>query len=213
MTVTTPIPASLNGTNSPVHPRVVGIDTSLTATGIASSLGWCHLVGYSDWCQLAGINPKKQTITKLPHSQRIQVLSWLAGEIALQVGTPDLAVIETPAYAQSGGGAHERGWLWWDVYRRLANRDVPIALMTPQQRMLYATGRGSSRGSNGKGGVIDAVARRWPAFETGGNDNLADAVTLMAAGIDALGHPLAPMPQVNRAALDAIAWPKIGGAP
>lgn len=209
MTVTTPIQARHDNTDSPERPRVVGIDTSLTATGIASSLGWCRLVGYSDWCQLAGINPKKQTITKLPHSQRIQALSWLAKEIAFEVGAPDMAVIETPAYAQSGGGAHERGFLWWAIYQHLANRDVPIALMTPQQRMLYATGKGSG----GKGGVIDAVARRWPAFETSGNDNLADAVTLAAAGIDALGHPLGAMPAVNRAALDKVEWPQIGGTP
>lgn len=208
MTVTTPIQAYRGDTSSPNRLRVVGIDTSLTATGIASSLGWCRLVGYNDWCQSAGINPKKQTVTKLPHSQRIQALSWLAKEIVFEVGAPDMAVIETPAYAQSGGGAHERGFLWWDIYRRLANRDVPIALMTPNQRMLYATGKGSG----GKGGVIDAVARRWPTFETGGNDNLADAVTLMAAGTDALGYPLAAMPQANRAALNAIAWPEIGGS-
>lgn len=184
---------------APARPTVIGIDTSLTATGVASSLGWCDLVGYTD---------KKNPITKLPHPARIAALTALATDIAALVGTPDLAVIETPAYTQSGGGAHERGWLWWDIYRRLSNRDVPVALMTPNQRMLYATGKGSG----GKGGVIDAVARRWPTFETGGNDNLADAVTLMAAGIDALGHPLAAMPQANRAALDAVAWPQVGGA-
>ena len=119
-----------------------------------------------------------------------------------------MAVIETPAYAQSGGGAHERGWLWWEVYQRLTSREVPIALVTPQQRMLYATGKGAG----GKGGVIDAVARRWPAFTTNGNDNLADAVALMAAGMNALGHPLAEMPKANRAALDAVKWPQIAGA-
>lgn len=184
---------------APATPTVIGIDTSLTATGVASSLGWCDLVGYTD---------KKNPITKLPHPARIAALTALATDVATLVGTPDLAVIETPAYTQSGGGAHERGWLWWDVYRRLTGRGVPIALMTPNQRMLYATGKGSG----GKGGVIDAVARRWPAYETGGNNNLADAVTLMAAGVDALGHPLAAMPTANRAALNAIAWPRIGGA-
>jgi len=181
-----------------MKPTVVGIDSSLTATGIASSNGWCELAGYTD---------KKRPITKLPHVERISALTRLAGEILAFVGHPDMAVIETPAYVQTGGGTHERGWLWWELYRRLTARDVPVALVTPQQRMLYATGKGSG----GKGGVIDAVARRWPTFETGGNDNLADAVTLMAAGMDALGHPLTDMPKVNRAALNAVKWPQIGG--
>lgn len=179
-------------------PTVVGLDTSLTATGIASSHGWCELAGYTD---------KKRPITKLPHAERVNALVRLAGEVLDLVGHPDMVVIETPAYAQSGGGAHERGWLWWELYRRLASREVPVALVTPQQRMLYATGKGSG----GKGGVIDAVARRWPAFTTNGNDNLADAVALMAAGMDALGHALVPMPAANRAALNAVAWPQLGG--
>lgn len=197
--ILTPVSTLFDNTEqAPATPTVIGIDTSLTATGVASSLGWCDLVGYTD---------KKNPITKLPHPARIAALTALATDVCSLVGTPDLAVIETPAYTRSGGGAHERGWLWWDIYRRLTSRDVPIALMTPNQRMLYATGKGSG----GKGGVIDAVARRWPAFETGGNDNLADAVTLMAAGIDALGHPLAAMPAANRAALNAIAWPQVGG--
>jgi crossover junction endodeoxyribonuclease RuvC len=180
-------------------PVVCGIDTSITATGIASSAGWCIVRGYTN---------REFPFTKLAHRDRIRVLTGLAAEICEQAGTPDLAVIETPAYAKVGGASHERGWLWWDIYRRLTAAGVPIALMTPNQRMLYATGKGSGN----KGGVIDAVARRWPAFATGGNDNLADAVTLMAAGMDALGHPLASVPQAHHKALDAVEWPTVGGA-
>ena len=181
------------------HPIVIGLDTSVTGTGIASSAGWCILRGYND---------KKRPFTKLPHADRIAVLVRLASDIINAVGETDLVVLETPAFTRIGGGSHERSWLWWEMYRRVSLAGIPVALMTPQQRMLYATGKGRAD----KNAVVDAVARRWPAYATGGNDNLADAVVLMAAGMDAFGHALAPVPQAHRKALDAVQWPQIAGA-
>jgi crossover junction endodeoxyribonuclease RuvC len=55
------------------------------------------------------------------------------------------------------------------------------------------------------------VARRWPKWETFGNDNCADAVALMAAGLDWLGEPLAVMPERNRRVLDNCLWPDLAG--
>jgi crossover junction endodeoxyribonuclease RuvC len=75
--------------------------------------------------------------------------------------------------------------------------------MTPNARALYATGKGTA----GKGAVVDAVARRLPAWPTEGDDNAADAVILMAAGRDWLGHAITDMPKTHRAALDKAIWP------
>jgi crossover junction endodeoxyribonuclease RuvC len=175
-------------------PVVIGLDTSLTATGVASSRGWSELVGYTD---------RKNPITKLSHLQRLAAMLDLAARITLAVGRPDLVVLEAPSLASKGGGGHERGWLWWEVYRRLTSREIPIALLAPSQRMLYATGKGAAS----KAAVVDAVARRWPDWTTNGDDNLADAVVLMAAGLDHLGHPLAELPKAHRAALDKATWP------
>lgn len=174
---------------------VVGIDTSLTATGLASSRGWCHTVGYTD---------KKRPITKLPHADRLAALETVRADVIRDIGHPDLAVMETPALSRSGGGSHERGWLWWEVYRHLARTGVPVALMSTNQRAQYATGKGSAS----KSAVVDAVARRWPAWVTEGDDNQADAVALMAAGLDWLGLPIVPMPQTHTRALEGAAWPE-----
>ncbi|MFC6081052.1 hypothetical protein [Sphaerisporangium aureirubrum] len=172
-------------------PRVVGLDISLTASGIASSTGWAETVGAGG-------------ITKLPVWDRRDALVGLAGEICALVKQPDLAVLEANAAAAAYGGASERAGLWWLVVDRLRMAGVPVAAVTPGQLKLYALGKGSGT----KGAVIEAVTRRWPEFRTGGDDDLCDAVVLCAMGLDHLGAPLAPMPRPHRAALDKVAWPE-----
>lgn len=177
-------------------PMVIGLDTSLSATGIASSNGWCVTVGYTD---------KKNPITKLPHPARLAAIKTVLRGIIHNLGSPDLVVLETPALSRTGGGSHERGWLWWETYSYLASAEIPVGLMDPRQRMLYATGKGAAT----KSAVVDAVARRWPAWATGGDDNQADAVVLMAAGLDWAGHPAAVVPKTHRAAIEKAQWPDL----
>lgn len=180
-------------------PTVIGLDTSLTATGIASSSGWCDTVGYTD---------KKNPITKLPHQQRLAALTRLKADITLAIGTPDLIVMELPAPSRAGGGGHERAWLWWELYRWITRHGIPLALVAPNQRALYATGKGTAD----KRKVIEQVTRRWPDWDTDGDDNRADAVVLMAAGRDWCGCPVGAVPQSQRSVLDRIDWPQ-GMAP
>lgn len=175
-------------------PVVVGIDTSLTATGLASSEGWCRVIGYED---------KKRPITKLPHAARLMQMRRVLDAVVEGIGAPDLAVIEGAALSRAGGGAHERGWLWWRVYEYLVDAGIPVGQMLPNHRTHYATGKGTGQ----KTVVVDAVARRWPDWQTGGNDNAADAVVLLSAGRDWLGHPVAEVPKLHRAILDKAMWP------
>lgn len=198
-----PLPIPITATN----PVVVGIDPALgsydsTGTGIASSAGWCEAVGYADR------KKKGRELTKLPHALRARELVKLRDRITATIGCPDLAVMELPAPSRSGGGSHERAWLWWEIYHWLQRNYLPVALLTPNQRMLYATGKGAAS----KSAVVDAAARRWPEWTTGGDDNLADAVVLMAAGRDWLGKPLAVMPKSHRAAFDKAVWPEMAVA-
>jgi hypothetical protein len=179
-------------------PRVIGLDLSLTGTGVASSLGWCERIGDD------GIT----TIEALP--ERVRALESLRGRVLAAIGqNVDLVVIEQAAYSRSGGGAVERAWLWYEVVSYLLRKSVPVATVITGTLKRYATGAGVRKGSSTKGAVIDAVARRWPGYETGGDDNLCDAVVLTAMGADHLGHALAPMPKNHRAALDAVQWPEV----
>ncbi|MFE2407024.1 hypothetical protein ACFXDE_01635 [Kitasatospora sp. NPDC059408] len=191
-------------------PTVIGLDLAIgsyssTGTGIASSRGWCDAVGYPDR------KKKGRELSKLPHPERLYELVRLRERIIQGIGRPDLVVLELPAPSRAGGASHERAWLWWEVYRWLQSGGIPVGLLTPNQRALYATGKGTAA----KSAVVDAVARRWPSWPTEGDDNLADAVVLMAAGRDYLDHPIAPMPAANRAALTKAVWPdgiRLGGA-
>ncbi|WP_406517594.1 hypothetical protein [Streptomyces sp. NBC_00826] len=185
------------GTEVPGGPRVVGVDPSLTATGLASSEGWCRVIGYID---------KNNPITKLPHAARLAQMRGVLDAVTDAIGCPDLAVMETAALSRAGGGAHERGWLWWRIYERLTDAGIPIGLVTPNQRILYAIGKGTGT----KTAVVDGVARRWPQWRTGGNDNAADAVVLMAAGRDWLLAPITDMPKAHRAAVEKAVWPGVG---
>lgn len=177
-------------------PRVVGVDTSLTGTGLASSEGWCRVIGYVD-------KSNKHPISKLPHLVRLAHLNVLLDAVMAAIGQPDLAVMEGAAFAQSGGGAHERAWLWWRVFERLADHGTPVGILSTNQRIHYATGKG--RGA--KTVVMDQVARRWPQWQTGGNDNAADATVCMAAGRDWLLNPIGDVPKLHRKAVDNATWP------
>jgi hypothetical protein len=176
-----------------------GLDISLTGTGIACSTGWCERVGVKD-------------ITTLALDDRLAAVDDLAEQIVQLVG-PDAGVVcvELPAFSRAGGGALERSALWWKVVHRLrVARFLPVAEVPIQARMRYATGKAMAS----KGAIIDAVARRWPAFETGGDDNLADAAVLAAIGADWLGTPITPVPAVLRKALDVVRWPvRLADAP
>jgi hypothetical protein len=177
-------------------PIAVGLDLSLTGSGIASSVGWCQRVGAKD-------------VTKLSLHARHAAVDDLVDEIVILCRQADLIVVEVPAFSRAGGGVLERSALWWLVTRRLWIAEVPTAEAFNQHRMRYATGKPQAD----KGAIIDAVARRWPQFETGGDDNLADASVLAAMGADWLGHPIAVMPQTHRKALDGVRWPDGLSAP
>jgi len=170
--------------------NVVGIDPSLTATGIASSHGWTKTFGRSG----------KRTDTYL---QRLKRIDGVAFDVAGEAEAATLAVLEGPSYRSADPSTWDRAALWWMIYGALNLRGVPIAVAPPACRAMYATGKGNAA----KNAVVDAVARRWPHIPTGGDHNVCDAIVLMAMGCDQLGHPLVPMPATHRRALEKVAWP------
>lgn len=172
--------------------HVLGIDPSLTATAVASSAGWVEVTG-----------AKGKFDATYP--ERLARIAAAADAVTFLIrAAAELVVLEGPAYSRTNGAAWDRAYLWWEIYGHCARRGIPVAVATPNQRAQYATGKGNGS----KGAVIDAAARRWPLFATQGDDNAADAVVLMAMGLDRLGTPLAAMPAAHRRALDKVAWPE-----
>jgi crossover junction endodeoxyribonuclease RuvC len=170
-------------------PRVVGVDPSMTATGIATADGCETITSKSLGKSATGVD-------ELRRLQRIVVQTVDACRDA------DLVVIEVPAFSSVTGKSTDRAGLHWLIRDRLDVERIPVALVITSSLKKYATGKGNA----GKDEVLIAVVQRLPIHVA--NNNEADAATLLAMGLDKLGHPLATMPAIHRSSLAAVRWPE-----
>ncbi len=171
---------------------MLGIDPSLTATGLAL---------------LSEGRPVVETLKpgKMRGHERMR---WILQGVAFRTFplAPDLVVIEGPSYGSAGGqrGHHERAGLWWLIAHQLHMRGIPYAVMAPKARALYATGNGNA----GKELVIECMRLRLPDVEIR-DDNQADALALAVAGADHLGVVVPQGPGRYRSALRKVDWPAL----
>lgn len=180
-------------------PTVVGIDTSLTSTGLCSmdSMG----------AAVQRVRSKGKAADTL--AMRRARLDKLAGDIvrATLAAAPDLAVIEAPSYGNQNGHMHDRSGLWWLVVFSLGSAGVPVLEVSPSTRMKYATGKGGGKDAT-KDAVLTSVVRRYPLIPVADN-NEADAVLLASIGMRMLGSPVevGGLPQTHVDALKVLMLP------
>jgi hypothetical protein len=184
-------------------PHVVGVDLSLTASGLA----WPHRVAVHG----------RKGLTTLPAGRREHELQRLAEELFLKISDPGveigqnpgtrpaLVVIENlPKKAVAGGViSTEKGYVWHELVRLLHYHGVPVVEASPGSIKQYATGKGSAA----KGAVIEATARRMPWLLTAGDDNACDAAWAMAIGCALLGRPVVDVPKLHQGALAKVHLP------
>lgn len=171
--------------------KITGLDLSLTSTGVAS-IYWGMAMGQVSTARI--IPPAK---LGTGHER----LQFLLEQIAAAAHGANYVVLEGPSYG-SPNAQHKMGGLWWLVAHGLYRRGQPYAIVTPQQRAKYITGKGNA----GKDEVLLAAARRYPQVQLAGNDD-ADALVLAAMCADHLHNPLAVMPEAQRAVLAKVSWP------
>jgi Holliday junction resolvasome RuvABC endonuclease subunit len=164
-----------------VGPLVIGIDPSLTGTGVAYSDGCLATITYSKNCT---------------GDERLAEISFV---IHAAQRLADLAVIEDlPTHAH---GAGKTGMVQGVVRLALIEVGTPYAVVTPATLKKFATGKGNA----------DKHLMRMEAYKRAGieftDDNQCDAWWLRAMGMQALGHPLVELPKTHLAAMDAVAWP------
>lgn len=180
---------------APVEPdiRVVGLDLSLTGSGLADSTGWVDLVG-------------EQGVTNLPVSDQIFAIERLSQTIIERIGLGKneitLAVVEALDNAQSYGGQTERAVLWWRVVEALTLAGVQTAMPTSAQVKIYAAGSGAAT----KTEIINAVQKYWPQFPVGRNHNKADAAAMVVLGHALLDRPLGWLPEQHTRVLPRIRY-------
>lgn len=176
---------------NPYMPRIIGVDTSLTRTGVAR-------------IEVVGSLPPSIDLWSVQSSSvgerwdaRHDRIHALAAEVARAFdGFPTLVVMESPSYGSHTGSVHDRAWFWGQVYHEARRRGVPVLTASPAGRMKYATGKGRAD----KDVVLAAAIKRWPNVDITNNDE-ADALILAAMGARTLGHAIDNVPALNQEAI------------
>lgn len=183
-------PGAASPAGEDATPLVVGLDLSMTGTGVCTPDG------------------ETSTIRTRPQDGDVR-LTHIVDEIRdLNCGFPAaayVAVIEDlPTHAKSAGIT---GMVHGAVRHYLQGRGVPYVLVTPATLKKYATGRGNA----------DKTAMAIAALKRGNrefaDDNQVDAWWLYAAALDHYGAPLFSVPQSHRDALAKVAWPELSHQP
>lgn len=163
-----------------MNPRVIGLDLSMTGTGLA----WADGTTYT-------VKPRKDGDARL-----MEIRDHLAR--AVRAVMVDLVVIEDlPTHAKSAGIT---GMVHGAVRVWLLDHDVPYALAPPASVKKYATGKGNA----GKPEMAVACYKRLGRELD--DDNQVDALWLRAMGLDHLGAD-SRVPVAQRAALNGVKWP------
>lgn len=170
---------------------VVGLDLSLTSTGIAVNTD-----GVPPWCGTIESSGTDNDSWQTRHQRLVNI----SNRILAPIPEGALVVLEAPAYSRNTGKSHDRAGLWWMMYDLLASTTRTVLPVLPNTRAKYATGKGNA----GKDAVLAAAVRRYADIDITGNDT-ADAVVLMAIGCRLIGQPIDdPMPALNLSALDKL---------
>ncbi|MER7126674.1 hypothetical protein [Micrococcus luteus] len=164
-------------------PRTVGLDLSISATGIAYWDGYTETIGAAKW----GGDWRLVNIRK---------------KVLHHVTTPRAALVVIEDLPTHAHGSGITGMVHGIVRELLLDHGIPYALVPPATLKKYATGRGNATKAD----------MRMALYQRAGidlrDDNQVDAWWLRAAGMDALGHPIVEVPKTHREALERVAWPE-----
>lgn len=160
---------------TPPTPIFVGLDLSLTSTGVAIIHGDTITVQRITSKGSKGATTEQQTDRLLDIVERIVAV--------VPESDHTFIAIEGPSYGSTGSAAHILGGLWWLV--RTYFRDSDVVIVPPGTVKKYATGKGNA----GKDEVLAAVVRRYSTVEVRGNDE-ADALVLAAIVARLNGWPI-----------------------
>lgn len=163
---------------------VVGIDPSLTNTGVArlpcgtGGPGAGQAVWIPETWSRSSTGHRADTL-----HERKDRMAHIVADVLSFCEPCDLAVVEAPAFGAKGGSAWDRAHLWWRIVDRLLDHEVPVVTVSPPSRALWATGNGRAD----KAAVSTAVGRMWPTAAIRNSDE-ADALVLATIGLQLLGE-------------------------
>jgi crossover junction endodeoxyribonuclease RuvC len=174
--------------------RVLGIDISLTSTGLAVY----HQSGLALTDVVTSKGKRDDTLQdRAARIRRIsdEVSDWYRPEWS-QIS---LVVIEAPAFGLRGGSTWDRAGLWWHIVGRLQSDCLPVAECNPITLKVWAT---NDRTAD-KAAVAASIARRTTAPLA--SSDAVDALALAMLGAHKLGWIDGPQYAVER--LAKVKWP------
>lgn len=179
--------------------RIVGVDTSLASTGVASWLLADPGVGP----ELVGAEAITTVALGNTHADRARRVKRIAREIELWTRRQDtLMVIEGLGFSRaSTTNASDLAYLWWTVVARHIDFDGQVAVVGPTVLKKWATGAGNSD----KASVAATVARLCPQVDITSSD-VSDSVALALMGMHAIGWRPDLANQYRTDAITKITW-------
>lgn len=168
---------------------VIGVDMSMTKTGIAV-LEFQHPVLYLETTRV-GADGKKDDSTLQRHTRLGNLQRDFEAAMPDSFGRRFLFVIEEPTYT-SGGSGFDRAHAWWGMTGWAYRRGHTVLVVNNVHGKIYLIGRGSGTGANKieKGELLAAAIKRYGEIADIPDDNVADAIAMLAIGARALGVPI-----------------------
>lgn len=166
--------------------RIVGVDPSLTGTGVAVADRTCTIAS-----QPGGDTP----------AGRLARLEAIADQV-VHMCPPGLnqAVVEAPSLGQHRqAGTLDRNGLWWLLIQQFTRIGATVVDVPPATVKKFATGNGSAAKPDLRMALYRRAGLDLP------DDNQVDAFWLYQIGLHLAGHPDAiPVPQTHRSALNKL---------
>ena len=183
-------------------PRVLGIDSSLTATGLCRVDVEKRLYESTEYkhmdiavCTVGAPKPTKDK-SKRAMARRVEVL---LEQIEGALVNVDLVALEELAYGAKGEASWVLPWIWGEVIRLCERHDIALVIVNVTTVKKYATGKGNAD----KDTVLLATTKRYPDVALT-NNNEADAMVIAAIGCRYLGLPIDTVPKVNLEFMDKL---------
>lgn len=174
--------------------RVVGLDLSLTSTGMSDGV--------------------ETRVVQTGASEQMEArLDRITQRVWHYVVSADLVVIEGSSFGSRGPGHEELAALRLMVRTGLWKLGIPFAMVPPTTLKKYLTSHGGAT----KQLVVASVDARYGLDLTSfkvrdGRYDRADALGLAAMGHDHVGQPLPEWDMAakpHRASLESVAWPEL----
>lgn len=178
--------------------RILGIDTSLTGTGLA-------LIDLATWppsnpprqpdepvsfeidtVRVAAPKPSADK-SKRAMARRVKALMDQI-EWCFKDDRPEHVGMEGLAYTAGNASAWVLAWVWGETIALCEQYDVPLTIVAPTARAKFATGKGTAS----KDQVLAAAIKLFPEADISDN-NEGDAAIVGAVVCQQLGLPILPV--------------------